>query len=73
MKPRKKLLPSWFLYYSLSGKPTVATVPPNFTARLATLWRLIIEVWLRRQGLISVRQNQNPKVSTNFLENWSHN
>jgi hypothetical protein len=22
---------------------------------------------------ISVRQNQNPTVSTNFLENWSHN
>jgi len=38
--------------------------------RVATLWRLTVEAWLRRQGLISVRQN--PKVSPNFLDNWSH-
>jgi hypothetical protein len=41
--------------------------------RLATLWRVTVEAWLRRQGLISVQQNLNPKESTNFLENWSHN
>lgn len=41
--------------------------------RAATLWRLTVETWLRRQGLITVRQNQNQKVSTPFLELWSHN
>jgi transposase InsO family protein len=39
--------------------------------RPATLWRLTVESWLRCQGLIVLRQNQN--VSTNFPENWSHN
>jgi len=41
--------------------------------RPATLRRITVESWLRCQGLITVRQNQEPKVSTNFLENWSHN
>jgi hypothetical protein len=39
--------------------------------RPATAWRVTVESWLRCQGLIVVRQKQN--VSTNFLENWSHN
>jgi len=39
----------------------------------ATAWRLTVESWLRRQGLIAIRQNQNPKVSTSFPKNWSHN
>jgi len=39
--------------------------------RPATLWRLTVESWLRCQGLIALRQNQN--VSTNFPKNWSHN
>jgi hypothetical protein len=39
--------------------------------RTATLWRLTVETWLHRQGLISVRQNQNPKVSPAFAEIWS--
>ena len=41
--------------------------------RPASLWRATVESWLRRRGLISVRQNQNQKVSTPFLELWSHN
>ena len=39
----------------------------------ATLWRLTVETWLRRQGLIIVRQNQNQKVSTTSLKIWSQN
>jgi hypothetical protein len=39
--------------------------------RPATAWRVTVESWLRCQGLIVIRQKQN--VSTNFLENWSHN
>jgi len=39
--------------------------------RAATLWRLTVESWLRCQGLIVVRQNQN--VSTTFTKIWSHN
>ena len=39
----------------------------------ATLWRVTVETWLRRQGLIAVRFNQNQNVSTNFPQNWSHN
>jgi hypothetical protein len=37
----------------------------------AFLWRVMVESWLRRQGLIVVRQNQN--VSTTFQKIWSHN
>jgi len=51
----------------------IGSVPKDDRRRLATLWRVTVESWLRRQGLISVRPNQNPKVSTNFPENWSHN
>jgi transposase InsO family protein len=39
----------------------------------ATLWRLTVEAWLRRQGLIAVRQNHNRNVSTTFPDFWSHN
>jgi hypothetical protein len=39
----------------------------------ATAWRVTVESWLRRQELISVRQNQKPNVSTSFPKNWSHN
>jgi len=39
----------------------------------ATLWRVTVESWLRCQGLIAVRQNQIPNVSTSFSKNWSHN
>ena len=39
--------------------------------RPATLWRLTVESWLRCQGLIVIRHNQN--VSTTFPKIWSHN
>jgi transposase InsO family protein len=39
----------------------------------ATLWRVTVESWLRCQGLIAVRQNQKPNVSTSFPRSWSHN
>jgi hypothetical protein len=32
----------------------------------ATAWRVTVEAWLRCQGLITVRQNQKPNVSTTF-------
>lgn len=51
----------------------IGNMPKDDHRRDATLWRITVESWLRRQGLISVRQNQNQKVSTNFPENWSHN
>lgn len=39
----------------------------------ATLWRVTVESWLRGQGLITVRQQQKPYVSTTFAQCWSHN
>ena len=51
----------------------IGNMPKDDHRRVATLWRVTVEAWLRRQGLISVQQNQNQKVSTNFLKNWSHN
>lgn len=39
--------------------------------RPATRWRVTVESWLRCQGLIVIRQNQN--VSTTFPKIWSHN
>jgi transposase InsO family protein len=39
----------------------------------ATVWRVTVESWLRCQGLITVRQNQKPNVSTTFAKCWSHN
>ncbi len=36
-------------------------------------WRLVVESWLRRQGWISVRQNNQPKVSTNSKRIFSQN
>jgi len=39
----------------------------------ATAWRVTVEAWLRCQNLIAVRQNQKPKVSTNYQKIWSHN
>ncbi len=37
----------------------------------ATLWRVTVESWLRCQGLIQIRQNQN--VSTTLPKIWSQN
>jgi transposase InsO family protein len=40
----------------------------------AALWRLTVESWLRRQGLITIGHQPKPneKVSTIFPEKWSH-
>jgi hypothetical protein len=51
----------------------IGSRPKDDHRRLATLWGVTVEAWLRRQGLISVQQNLNQNVSTNFPENWSHN
>jgi len=51
----------------------IGSRPKDDHRRVATLWRVTVEARLRRQGLISVRQKQNQKVSTNFPGNWSHN
>lgn len=42
---------------------------------LATLWRVTVQTWLVRQGLISVAHPPKPnqKVSTIFPKKWSHN
>jgi|SRR5690348_4902248 len=45
----------------------------NHHHRPATLWRVTVESWLRCQGLINVRQNQNQNVSTSFPKIWSQN
>jgi len=39
----------------------------------ATTWRVTVESCLRCQGLIAVRQNQKPNVSTTSSKCWSHN
>lgn len=52
----------------LSGKTTKGRQPTP-----ATTWRVTVEVWLRCQGLIAVRQNQKPNVSTTSPKIWSHN
>jgi len=39
----------------------------------ATAWRVTVEAWLRCQGLITIRQNQKPNVSTTLPKCWSHN
>jgi hypothetical protein len=36
-------------------------------------WRLVVETWLRRQGWITVKDNQHPKVSTNSKPFFSQN
>jgi len=49
----------------------IGTMPQDDSRRLATLWRVTVEGWLRREGLSCVRQNHKPKVSTNYPEKWS--
>jgi hypothetical protein len=53
---------------AMIGNPTNGRHP-----RPATAWRVTVETWLRCQGLIAVRQNQKPNVSTTFTKCWSHN
>jgi transposase InsO family protein len=66
---RNKILRLLFAQYA----QTIAEMPRPTHFRLATAWRQVVEAWLRRQGLISVRLNQKPNVSTNYQKNWSHN
>jgi hypothetical protein len=48
-------------------------MPERTRYHRAAAWRLVVETWLRRQGWITVRENQQPKVSTNFGDFSSHN
>ena len=51
----------------------IGTMPEENRHSPATLWRVTVENWLRRQSLIEVRHNQNQNVSTSFPKIWSHN
>jgi transposase InsO family protein len=52
---------------------TIGSMPQDDHHTHAAAWRLTVESWLRCQGLIVVRQNQNQKVSTTSPNTWSHN
>jgi transposase InsO family protein len=52
----------------MSGK-----MPKGRQPTPATTWRVTVEAWLRCQGLIAVRQNQKPNVSTPSPKILSHN
>jgi hypothetical protein len=41
--------------------------------RLLPLRRMTVETWLGSQGLIFLRPNQNPNVSTNCQQRWYPN
>jgi transposase InsO family protein len=51
----------------------IGSMPENSHHSPATLWRVTVENWLRRQALINVRPNQKENVSTSFPQIWSHN
>ena len=51
----------------------IETMPEGSRHSPATLWRVTVENWLRRQSLINVRRTQNRNVSTSLIQNWSHN
>lgn len=50
---------------------TIGNMEKEHHHRAAAVWRLAVETWLRRQGLIIARQNQ--KVSTSSPKTWSQN
>jgi len=52
---------------------TIAKVPDPTHAQCSAQWRHTVESWLRCQGLIEVRLNQKPNVSTHSTKIWSHN
>jgi transposase InsO family protein len=52
---------------------TIGNMPNRTRHQTEAAWRLTVESWLVCQGLISIRLNKNPKVSTSFPKNWSHN
>jgi transposase InsO family protein len=51
---------------------TIGTMTKGNHHAIASAWRVTVESWLRRQGLISVRQNTK-KCQPICLANWSHN
>ncbi|MGD1084048.1 MAG: hypothetical protein ABSA47_04755 [Verrucomicrobiota bacterium] len=52
---------------------TIGYMPNRTHHQMEAAWRLTVESWLVCHGLISIRLNQHPKLSTNFPKNWSHN
>jgi hypothetical protein len=46
---------------------------PTIKYKQSSILTVTVESWLRCQGLIAVRQNQKPNVSTTFPKCWSHN
>ena len=52
---------------------TIGYMPNRTHHQMEAAWRLTVELWLVCHGLISIRLNKNPKVSTNLPKNWSHN
>jgi hypothetical protein len=52
---------------------TIGKMAPRNHREYSAAWRLSVETWLRCQGLISVRPNSKPNVSTIFPKIWSHN
>ena len=69
-KPKRQAIFRLLLqqFGAIVGKTTNGNHPSP-----ATLWWVTVEAWLRCQGLIAVRQNQKPNVSTTFQKLWSHN
>jgi hypothetical protein len=51
----------------------VQCMPERTRHHLTAAWRLVVESWLRRQGWISVRQNNQTNVSTNSKDFYSQN
>jgi hypothetical protein len=59
------------LHHRFSG--TVEYMPNPTHHQVEAAWRLTVESWLVCQGLITLRPDKNPNVSTRFPKNWSHN
>jgi hypothetical protein len=51
----------------------VQCMPERTRHTLNAAWRLVVESWLRRQGWITVRQNNKPNVSTTSNPFFSQN
>ena len=51
----------------------VACMPVRNRHTFDAAWRLVVETWLRRQGWITVKENQNTNVSTNSKPFFSQN
>jgi hypothetical protein len=51
----------------------VECMPERTRHSLNAAWGLVVETWLRRQGWITVRENNHPNVSTNSKPFYSQN